>query len=115
MNGCRKRCEDLGTFDDEEIDSDVDAAAFRRAVEEGRMTIKDSILVIAADPDRSFGLGDGLEEVFGEPGDIIDIQVREFAVGLSEVEDHNFSAGEIEGYNRSHLTTMGVNGGNDRF
>ena len=106
--------QDLGPFYDEKIDADVDATAFGGAVEKGRVAIEDPVLVIAADSDRCFGFGDGLEEVLGEPRDIVDIEVGEFAVGLSEVKDHYLPAGQIKRYNRSHLAAMGFEGGNDR-
>ncbi len=103
MDGRRQRGQDLGPFDDEKVDADVDAATFGRAIEEWRVTVEDPVLVVAADSDRRFGLGDGLEEVLGEPGDIVDIEVCELAVGLSEVEDHHFPAVQIERHDRSHL------------
>ncbi len=111
VNDCRQRRHDLGSLDHEEINSEVDAAALRGAVEEGRVAVEDAVLVVTADAHRDLRGRDSCEQKLGESGDVVDIEVGEFGVGRGEIEDLEPPRAKIEGHDRGEDFPMRLEGG----
>jgi len=108
MDLCRERGVDLGPFDHEEIDPEVDAPPFGHAIEEGRMSVEHTVLIVTSYPDRVVGRGNLVEEILRKTRDVVDVEVGQLAVGVGEVENDQAPDPEIEWNDRGDLVAMSL-------